>query len=280
MKNDLKGVIDIHIHIGPEAYKKRKYNEYTLAQEASDAGARALVMKAHIFETATRAKVAQEKFPNIQLFGGIALNEEVGGLNAAAVRAVADLGGKIVWFPTLAARHEKQQMGKEGGICCFEEGSRDKLSKACESVLNVIAEKQLVLATGHISIPEQIAVVREAHNLGIKHILINHPTLFRIGMDVRTQESLLKYGVIFERNYGGSRLPESKVFEKHFERNLRDIRYLGAESSIMATDLGQPFNCGWAEGFQEYIDFMYDHGVSEKDIDLMTRKNPAALLGI
>ena len=26
--------------------------------------------------------------------------------------------------------------------------------------------------------------------------------------------------------------------------------------------------------------FMYDHGVSEKDIDLMTRKNPAALLGI
>ena len=156
----------------------------------------------------------------------------------------------------------------------------NKLSKACESVLNVIAEKQLVLATGHISIPEQIAVVREAHNLGIKHILINHPTLFRIGMDVRTQESLLKYGVIFERNYGGSRLPESKVFEKHFERNLRDIRYLGAESSIMATDLGQPFNCGWAEGFQEYIDFMYDHGVSEKDIDLMTRKNPAALLGI
>ena len=98
-----------------------------MAQEASDAGARALVMKAHIFETATRAKVAQEKFPNIQLFGGIALNEEVGGLNAAAVRAVADLGGKIVWFPTLAARHEKQQMGKEGGICCFEEGSRDKL---------------------------------------------------------------------------------------------------------------------------------------------------------
>lgn len=278
MKNLLAGVIDIHVHIGPEAFKQRKYTEYTLAEEVQAAGAKALVMKAHVFETATRAQLAQPHFPQLKLFGGIALNQETGGLNASAVKAVANLGGKVVWLPTLFARHELAQKGLPGGISCFEEGSTEKMSKACEDVLEAIAETNMILATGHLSVSEQVAVVKEAYNLGIKHILVNHPALFRIGMDVKTQEKLLKYGVFFERNYGGSRLPESSVFEKHFAKNLADIKALGVESSIMATDLGQPFNCTWSAGFTEYIEYMQEHGLTDTEIDLLTRKNPAKLL--
>lgn len=276
----LQGIIDIHIHIGPEAFKQRKYTEYTLAREAQEHGAKALVMKAHIFETATRAKVAQASYPSLRLYGGIALNEQVGGLNASAVRAVADLGGKICWMPTISAHHERKIKGLPGGISVFDERNEQKLSKECEEVLNAIAETNMVLATGHLSIPEQLAVVQEAHNLGIKRILVNHPALFRIGMDLKTQEKLLKFGVYFERNYGGSRLPESTVFEKHFDKNVEAIKALGAESSIMATDLGQPFNKTWSEGFTEYIDYMLDRGISSNEIEVMTRKNPMDLLGI
>lgn len=279
MDEKLQGIIDIHIHIGPEAFKKRRYTEYTLAKEAQEHGAKALIMKAHIFETATRAKVAQPFFPLLQLYGGIALNEQVGGLNASAVRAVADLGGKICWMPTISARHEKRVKGLSGGISVFDENSQ-KLSKKCEEVLAAIAETDMILATGHLSIPEQLAVVQEAHNLGIKRILVNHPALFRIGMDLKTQEKLLNFGVYFERNYGGSRLPESTIFEKHFDKNIEAIKALGAENSIMATDLGQTFNSSWSEGFTEYIDYMLDHGVSNQEIATMTRKNPAVLLGI
>lgn len=276
MTDLLKGVIDIHVHVGPEAFANRKYEGFDLAEEAANAGARAIVLKKHIFETATIASRIRKEHEHLKVFGGIALNEWVGGFNAGAVEAVADLGGKIVWFPTLSARHEHAAKGLDGGIACFND--KGEISAGCNEVMEVIADKNMVLATGHLSIPEQAAVVKRAHEIGVRHILVNHPSLYRISMDCETQKSLLKYGVIFERNYGGSRIPESKVFEKHFDKNLRDIRTIGAEHSIMATDLGQPANACWSEGFSEYIQYMLEHGVTEHEIDLMTRTNPAELL--
>ncbi len=272
----LKDVIDIHVHVGPEAFTNRKYEGFDLAEEAAKAGTRAIVLKKHIFETATIASRIQKQHEHLKIFGGIALNEWVGGFNAAAVEAVADLGGKIVWFPTLSARHEHDAKGLSGGITCFDD--KGEISAACNEVMEVIAGKNMVLATGHLSVPEQVAVVKRAHEIGIRHILVNHPSLYRIGMDCETQKSLLKYGVLFERNYGGSRIPESRVFEKHFDKNLRDICAIGAESSIMATDLGQPANASWSEGYSEYIEYILGHGVTEREIDLMTRTNPAELL--
>ena len=35
-KSLLKGAIDIHIHVGPEAFKVRKFNEYELARDIEE----------------------------------------------------------------------------------------------------------------------------------------------------------------------------------------------------------------------------------------------------
>jgi hypothetical protein len=276
-KSVLKGVIDIHVHTGPEAHKKRKFNEYELAEEAEKYGATGIVIKTHAFETASRAKLVQRSFSNVHIWGGIALNEEVGGLNPFAVEAAADLGGKVVWLPTLSSKHEREAAGKTGGIVCVENG---RTLPALDAVLRIIAEHDMVLATGHLAWEEQMVVVERAKELGVNRILINHPTLFRISMPLEAQRRLLRYGVFFERNYGGSKLPVSREFEKHFDRNLTDIRALGASTSIMATDLGQPGNCGWSDGFAEYIHYMLDHGVSQDEIRQMTRDNPRKLLGV
>ncbi len=48
----------------------------------------------------------------------------------------------------------------------------------------------------------------------------------------------------------------------------------------MATDLGQPNNASWSDGFAEYIWYMRDHGVSEADVKLMTQTNPSKLFGL
>lgn len=40
------------------------------------------------------------------VYGGIALNSTVGGLNVHAVRMCLRMGGKVVWFPTISSgRH-------------------------------------------------------------------------------------------------------------------------------------------------------------------------------
>ena len=123
--------------------------------------------------------------------------------------------------------------------------------------------------------------MKRAKELGVEKIIVNHPALFRTGMPVDAQKALLEYdGVYLERNYGGSRLPESKVFEKHFEKNLADILATGVERSIMATDLGQPNNPGWSDGFAEYIDYMRTHGLTDAQIKTMIQANPKTLLGL
>ena len=275
-KSVLRGVIDVHVHTGPEAGKKRKFTEYELAEEAVGVGAKGVVIKTHAFETASRAQLVQRSFPELRIWGGIALNREVGGLNARAVAAVADLGGRIVWLPTLDSDHELRGAGKTGGIVCVEDGHT---VPALDEVLRVIAKHDMVLATGHLCWQDQMVVVERAKELGVNRILVNHPTLLRISMPVEEQRKLIRYGVFFERNYGGSRLPVDPVFEKHFDRNLEDIRALGVETSIMATDLGQPNNCSWSDGFAEYIHYMMDHGVTSEEIATMTRDNPARLFG-
>lgn len=275
-KEVLKGVIDIHVHPGPEAFKTRKCDEYDLARQAIACGARGIVIKTHVFETAARAQLVRKAFPGFEMWGGITLNKEV-GLNADAVRAVASLGGKFVWLPTMDSVLEHRCKGLPGGVECVRDGHT---LLELDRVLEVIAQEDLVLATGHLDWQEQVIVVRRAKELGVNRIVVNHPTLYRISMPLDAQREMASYGAYLERNYGGSRIPVSKEFERHFDRNIADIKALGAESSIMATDLGQPNNPDWSNGFAEYIEYALAHGVTQKEIDMMTKENPARLLGL
>lgn len=54
-KSILKGVIDTHIHTAPDAFRRRKFNDLELADEAERCGARAIVIKSHSLETAARS---------------------------------------------------------------------------------------------------------------------------------------------------------------------------------------------------------------------------------
>ena len=276
-KSVLKNTFDVHVHTGPEAHKKRKFDEYELAAEAQKYGARGMVIKTHSFETASRAALVRKQFPGLAIFGGIALNEATGGLNPVAVAGAASLGGRIVWLPTFDSDHERRVHGKSGGIVCVENG---RTVPALDEIMKIIAASDMVLATGHLCWQDQMVVVRRAKELGVKRILVNHPTLWRISMPVEAQRELLQYGVFIERNYGGSRLPDDPAFEKHFDRNIAEINALGADTSIMATDLGQPNNAGWADGFAEYIWYMLDHGIPANDVKKMTQDNPARLFGL
>ena len=163
-KSLLKGAIDIHIHVGPEASKVRKFNEYELARDILENGAYGAVIKTHSFETASRAALVNQQMPGVHFMGGLVMSYEVGGLNAQAVRAVASLGGKVIWLPTLDSVHEREANGKGGGIVCTRDGRTvDEL----DQVLKAIADTGMVLATGHIAWQEQIIAVKRAKELGV-----------------------------------------------------------------------------------------------------------------
>src|SRR4030067_494350 len=102
MVDYLNGTIDLHIHIGPDD-SPRYYDSIDLAHEASQRGMKAVVIKDHLSSTAAKAVLASKVSPSTLVFGGIALNETVGGLNPRSVVSALRTGAKVVWMPTVDA---------------------------------------------------------------------------------------------------------------------------------------------------------------------------------
>lgn len=270
----LDGVIDLHIHPAPDI-TKRKYDDISLAQDARAHGARAVVLKCHVAPTAGRAWIAEKMVPGIRVFGGVALNEAVGGLNPTAVEVSVKMGGKLVWLPTVDSSHEYRRRRKNGGVETVIDG---RVVPELTEVLKLVAKHDLIFGTGHLAPAETIVVVEEAKRLGVKKIVVNHPETVAVNMSIEDQKRLADYGVVFERVY--SRVLPDGSWEKSLERNLRAIEQVGYESTILATDGGQTVNPIWSQAWLEYLEYFYAQGVPDSVIRHMTRELPAKLLNI
>ncbi len=58
------------------------------------------------------------------------------------------------------------------------------------------------------------------------------------------------------------------------------IKAVGAEHFLMSSDLGQPGNPVHTEGLRAFITALKAAGISDGELDLITRKNSARLLGL
>src|SRR5579871_4995190 len=104
MTSILDGAVDLHVHPAPSPMPRR-ITTREAAELANAAGFRAIVVKSHHHSTVTDVLgqgLGDPRSPT-RVFGGVALNNAVGGLNAHAVDLALKLGGRIVWFPTIAS---------------------------------------------------------------------------------------------------------------------------------------------------------------------------------
>ena len=272
-ENLLHGVIDIHIHTNPDI-RTRRLSDLQLATEARRVGARAIVIKSHLVTTMDRASIAREAVPGIDVFGGIVLNAQVGGLNAVAVDTAIKMGAKLVWLPTSFSSNERRRQGKSDGVETVVDG---QVVPALIPILKLIAQSDIALATGHLTPAETLIVVEEARKQGVAKIVVNHPEWATVDMSIDDQKRLAQFDVYFERcyarNVGGK-------YDKNFERNLQAMEALGFESTIVATDGGQVENPLWSDALAEYIGYLLNAGVPKSTVDLMTKQNPARVLGL
>lgn len=261
----LVGMIDMHIHTAPDT-RPRSLDDIRAAQMAHDAGMRAIVLKNHEFQTAVRAQLANQGVSGIDVFGGIALNLASGGLNAHAVDAMARLEGgrgKIVWLPTRTMVEVPVLDGK--GV----------VLPGLEALLKVVAQHDLVLATGHIPPAESLVVIKAAHDVGVQRILVTHALSPSVGMDLEQMRALTAHGALIELVYLPT-ITNPVLFDTYTEA----IREVGAQHFVLATDLGQAENPLPADGLRHLLYELAQRGVSGTEFDLMLRKNPAFLLGL
>lgn len=274
----IEGAIDIHVHFGPDARQERRADAFQLARAAKEMGMRGLVIKSHEFTTAPIAYMVSREVPGIEIMGGLCLDTEVGGLNPVAVEATAKLGGKVIWMPTFtAAADRKRQKLPDGGIALLD--PKGRLVPELYPILDLIKRHDLVLATGHISPVESLALVKEARELGINRIVVTHASHIHYwqGMTVDQMKALAEMGAFIEHCVGIMMPTNVRMAPQSL---VEMINAVGVDHCILSTDFGQAFHPIAPEGLRMGIATLMRSGMEPVDVGLLVKDNPARLLGL
>jgi len=270
---NLAGVIDMHVHAGPDS-RPRAMNDLEAARRARDAGLRAIVLKNHFTMTADRAALAIEQVEGLEIFGGIALNRAVGGINPEAVRqSVAFDGGrgKVVWLPTFDAEFYVKRAGT-GATYVSVMKNGNPVAELVE-VFQIVAENNLILAMGHSAPEEVLVLIPMAQKQGVRQILVTHV----FGQDATglQMQQMADAGAMMELDWLAV-YTNPELLKDYVEV----IQSIGAEHFIISSDFGQAGNPDHATGMRQFIKALIEAGINQAQIQMMARNNPATLLGL
>ena len=272
----LEGVIDVHVHNAPDS-GPRGLDAFEVARMAQRTGMRAVVMKNHYTHTASLAYLVSQIVPDVQFFGGIALNSSLGGVNPVAVEHMARTTGglgKVVWLPTFDSEHGHLTV-RPNPLHVPVMRNGEPLPEVLR-VFELIAQYDLSLATGHSSPAETLTLIPLAQAAGVERIIVTHPESGMVKMSIAQQREAAAMGAWLEYPVALAMAPAQLTQEEFAER----IRAVGPEHVILSTDLGQVMRPTPADGFAGYIGRMREAGFSEAELDIMTKRNPARFLGL
>jgi len=292
---DLSGAIDLHVHTAPDVYE-RSVDDGELVREATALGMRAVLLKSHHTLTADRATLAAGSVgargagdagrAGIKVFGGLALNQTVGGLNPVAVETAIAFGARQIWMPTLHAAHclevaepemfrAEARKGREGIRVVDESGA---VRREVMPILEQIRDADVALGTGHLAPEESLALLEAARDMGITKMLVTHPNMQFTKFDVSQMRVAAGLGALLEFDYLScspkwhGAVPPAET--------ARAIHAVGPEHCVLATDGGQPYNPRPPRMLSDFGDALVAEGLTEAQVRRMMCENPARVLGI
>jgi hypothetical protein len=292
MRPDLKllvDAIDMHAHTHPALFR-RPIDDLDLAKYASDYGMRGFVLKDHDSCTTGRAHHVRKSHPHLECAGAVVLNRTVGGINPHVVEGALHYGAKVIWMPSnhskwheeyfdtpdypQLARRRRQLPGP--GVTVFDDEGR--LTPEVHTILDLIAEHDACLATGHLSLDETRALQEAANERGIRKFLVTHVNWALTKQGLEVQKELIDKGGYLE--YVAVSCVSPIFFEQKPDELAGWIEELGGDRLILSSDLGQPSAAPHPEGIRMLISALLDVGAPYDELAKMTKANPAELLGL
>jgi sugar phosphate isomerase/epimerase len=254
-----------------------------------------LVFKAHHESTVTRAYYTSLQVPGIELYGGIALNEFVGGINPTAVGAALHQGARIVWGPTMHATHHVESLGKgtygvghmtlapelaSPGISVLD--ADGGLREEAREVIRLAKRFDATVATGHLGQDDVRALVLACEEEGARCLLTH---VFFLD---KSEEFLLEmgeHGALFEVSASVAFPLEHFMLRHHgggmqLEAVARLVEAVGPERVAISSDCGQIHNATPVEALRSFLNAVKAVGVSEDDVHTMIRRTPRLVLGL
>ena len=237
------------------------------------------MLKNHWTETAGLAYLARKyATPGFEVFGAVTLDTAVGGVNPQAVRYMVDVVGhlgRIVWMPTHDSEHEVRYNKESRAFVRVSRGG--KLLPEVHEVIALVAQHDLALATGHVDPDETLQILRAAKAAGVKRLIVTHPLLdpqFTY-MSIDQLRAAADLGAFIELTGGGvTRDGEAK------NRALAAIRALGARHFFVGSDAGLRGRENHTDTLALAAKSLREAGISEADLGLMFKENPAFLVNL
>lgn len=285
----VRGAIDMHAHTSPCLFE-RPLDDTDLAKLAIDYGMRGFVLKDHDSPTTGRAYGIAKAYPEVQAFGAIVLNRTVGSFNPYVVQAAIQYGAKIVWMPTYHSKWhtdffkmsdypDMPRMGSQlagGSLNILEPtgAQRDEILL----ILDLVAEANVCLATGHLSLPEIRFLLDQATGRGVRKFIVTHANWSLCKLDLDVQKELVQKGATLEY------VAATCVSPVLHEQDLRELAYwiseFKGEHLVLGSDLGHMAGPPHPEGLRMLLAGLLGEGVPYEYLEKMTKANTAAALGI
>lgn len=273
----MRGAYDLHVHTWPD-HDKRSVSDIELLEDAERLGMAGVLIKNHYEPTTGRAALAGRVHTGqAKIYGSIALNWSVGGVNPYAVESAARMGAKMVWLPT----REAEASIRLAGLGDYRPrpplrvaGSDGKPLPALMEVLEVARDYGLPVSTGHITMEEAFTACRAGLALGVQMVL-SHPEYDHTPVPVKGQQEFADMGALIEKDWVDIALGMAAV-----ESVAASIRTVGAGRVYLATDRGQSGGERPAEGMILFVSGLLQCGISPEEIRTMIRENPRRVLRI
>ncbi len=287
----VQGGYDLHVHVEPDLIG-RSIDDVGLARAFLGHGLRGFALKSHYVPTAERAAVVRRAVPGIEAIGTLTLNHGVGGLNPVAVEIAGRAGARIVWLPTVDALNEARdhqremtrppawvQMQREmagriampAPIAVFDSAGR--IRRELRECMDIIAQYDMALATGHVSREEIFAVVEAAAAHGLRRVVVTHPDFPTAALSTADHIRLAQMGAWMEHCFTTFHTGKAS-----WETCFAHIRAAGVDRCFISTDLGQPSNPPVVHGLPLFAHRLLEAGFSESEVRALAVTNPACLV--
>ena len=280
----LEGMYDLHMHPAP-SIQKRKFTALESVKLGSDKKMGGLLFLDHTYNTQSMADTINEMGLHTQAYGAIMLNEAVGGINPSVVEIALALGTKQVQLSTYSSRNHQSMYGDDQKIFPYKKRVKPyyildddgRLLPQVEEILELIKGTNSVLGCGHLSVAEVDVLVKRARGLGCR-VLANAVSTDMPDYPVDAQKRWADQGVFIEHAYMAiTEVPHVTV---PVERIVEQIRTVGAEWCVLGTDSGNTRLPDNVTALSNFVERLMGAGITDKEIDLMTRRNPRIVLGI
>jgi hypothetical protein len=297
----LVGAIDVHLHLDPDAPGAggviRAIDVFDAAKIAMERGMRGFVFKTHQDTSSASGAYLVRKHvaPTFEIFGRMAQNYSTGGINVATLEHFSQVKGgwgRIFEMPTrdsitatrapgsmdratLAKTRPWMLMMPEGTPAFIAVSKNGTLLPEVKFLIAQLAKirtadsnGRMVLATGHATPEEHLLLAQEGRRQGL-NVLLTHPG------DIPQLPEAARIGAFIE-------LTAATVYKTPAQgaAGAALVKKIGAEHVIVSSDCGQTTNVYPTDCMVLTARALRANGISERELDLMYKINPAKLLGL